>query len=439
MAHKLNKMLFFYRLSLILLLPFFILKLAIKAGKNPNYRQRIGERFGIYRKKKFNQKGVCIHAVSVGEVNAASGLIHHILKNYPKIPITVTCMTPTGSARIKAIFGEQVQHIYLPYDYGFAMRRFFDKLQPCLLVVMETEIWPTMLQQCQCTKIPVLYSNVRLSERSYKRYLRFKALTRFLFQEVSHFMVQTEQDANRIIALGAPANCVSVCGNLKFDQTASMRAIQVGGQIRQAIGDRVTLVAASTRDGEDEKVLSAFIKIQQQIPNALMILVPRHPERAPKIRELIAKRQINFIQYSDTQWMQQQEIDSSIRLSRQVDVILVDAIGVLSQFYVAADVAFVGGSLVDTGCQNVLEPCLYELPVLFGPSVYNFVEATNLLLQANAAIQVADSDDLAKRVIELINESHLVDTITKNATQVIKQNKGALNKQLKIIQPFLDQ
>lgn len=433
-------MFFLYRLIIVFALPFFLTRLAYKAYRNPLYRQRFAQRFGFYsRVKTAVPHGICIHAVSVGEVNAASGLIQALLHTYPNTPITVTCMTPTGAQRIQTLFGDKVQHVYLPYDFAFAMRRVLAHIKPSLLIIMETEIWPNLLHQCRKRRIPVLFANVRLSQGSYQGYRKVAAITRRLLPSVEKFMVQTADDAARLVDLGANADAVHVCGNVKFDYSACVDAIETGRYIRHAIGARPVWIAASTREGEEQHVLNAFKQIKKVVPELLLILVPRHPERRDNVLSLIQQADLQSLCYQDTKWLHELHAVPTATLDAQVDVLLVDAIGVLANFYAAADLAFVGGSLVDNGGQNMLEPCAYQLPVLFGPSVYNFTHITQLLLQAKAAIQVQDSHELAKQVMMLIESKHAAQDIANNAKAVIQQNQGALARHLDIISGVIAQ
>src|SRR5690606_10796754 len=276
-----------YSLVLHLALPLIFLRLLWRAWRAPAYGRRIGERFAVGL-PALRQGGIWIHAVSLGESIAAAPLIRELLERHPELPVTVTCMTPTGSERIQALFGERIQHRYLPYDLPWACARFLDRLQPKLAVIMETELWPNHIHACHKRGIPVALANARLSERSARGYARFARLTAPMLAKLDLIAVQTEVEAERFRQLGARPGCVEVTGSIKFDLSVAAELPQRAAELRAAWGaqERPVWIAASTHAGEDEVMLAAHRQLLAERPDALLILVPRHPERFTQVFEL---------------------------------------------------------------------------------------------------------------------------------------------------------
>ena len=399
-----------------------MLRLIWRGIHAPAYWRRWAERFGFIPQLT-HQNTIWLHAVSVGEVQAAIPLLQSLHEQYPGIPVVVTTMTPTGSERVKANLGEGVLHVYAPYDLPGAVQRFLKRAKPSLAIIMETELWPNLFYYCYQQKIPLIVANARLSERSARRYRRFHNLTRQTLQLVSAFAVQAQADASRLIQLGADSSRVHVTGNIKFDIKIPASRLEQAQALRREWGqDRPVWIAASTHEGEDEIVLAAFEKVRQDVPQALLVLVPRHPERFGKVAALCFKQGYMTIMRSE-----HQECDSS------TDIVIGDTMGELRLFYGAVDAAFVGGSLVPTGGHNVLEPAAMRLPVIFGPHMFNFAEISRLLLEAGAAVRVNNAQELAQTVtMFLTNTPRRLETGEK-AYQVIERNRGALDKMLTII------
>ncbi|MBL4783660.1 MAG: lipid IV(A) 3-deoxy-D-manno-octulosonic acid transferase [Porticoccaceae bacterium] len=404
-----------YSALLYLLSPFLVLKLLLRGRKAPAYLSRWGERFGFYSKRQ-PQGVIWFHTVSVGEAEAAFSLITKVADEYPDAPILVTTTTPTGSARVKAFLGHRVEHVYLPYDLPGAMRRFYRKFQPRIVVILETEIWPNMLYQATRRNVPSLIVNARLSEKSTKGYARLGTFTTQTLANLTHVCAQTQTAADRFVELGLEKDKVSVPGNIKFDidMPASLQE-QAEAIRRDWFKQRPSWIAASTHEGEDEQVLAAFSLIKKKILNALLILVPRHPERFDEV----AKRS---------------ELDgfSVTRRSQHAggvvnsDVFLLDVMGELKLYYATVDIAFVGGSLVSTGGHNMLEPACLAVPVIFGPHVFNFVEISERLLACKAAVQVNDQDDLANTVMHLLEHSDERSIMGVAGESFVEQNRGAV-------------
>lgn len=414
-----------YTLMFHLGLPLVALRLWLRARKAPAYRQRIGERFAIGL-PAMQRGGFWVHAVSVGESIAAAPMIRALLKQYPDVPITVTCMTPTGSERIGAMFaGEpRIQHCYLPYDLPWAAGRFLDHVQPRLGIIMETELWPNHIAQCARRGIPVMLANARLSERSARGYGRFARLTRPMLAQMSGFAVQTEVEARRFIDLGARPECVTVTGSIKFDLSIDPQLLESAARLReqwQTTG-RPVWIAASTHAGEDESVLAAHRQVLTSHPDALLILVPRHPERFGSVHDLCQQQGFATVRRSTGQ-----------DVTPATSVLLGDTMGELLFLYALADVAFVGGSLVPNGGHNLLEPAALAKPVLSGPHLFNFLEIAGMLRSAGALEEVNDATALAAAVQRLFDQPQLAESMASAGLNVMKANQGALQRLLDLI------
>jgi len=411
-----------YTLLFHLALPLLALRLYLRARKAPAYGRRIGERFAI-KLPTMRKGGIWVHAVSVGESIAAAPMVRALLKAYPELPITLTCMTPTGSERIGALFADEprVQHCYLPYDLPWAAGRFLDHVQPRLGVIMETELWPNHIHQCARRGIPVALANARLSERSARGYGRFARLTRPMLAEMSLIAAQTEVEAQRFLALGARAACVQVTGSIKFDLKIDEQLVPRAQALRQqwAATSRPVWIAASTHDGEDALILQAHQQLLQVHGDALLILVPRHPERFDAVHA-ICSQQFATVRRS-----------TGLPVLAQTQVLLGDTMGELLFLYALADMAFVGGSLVPTGGHNPLEPAALALPVLMGPHVFNFLEISAMLREAGALQQVDDAGGLAGAVQRLVELPQDARRMGEAGRAVMRANQGALQRLLK--------
>ncbi len=409
-----------YTLLFHLGLPLVALRLFLRSRKAPAYAQRIGERFALGL-PALKPSGIWVHAVSVGESIAAAPMIRALMQRHPGLPITVTCMTPTGSERIRALFGDQVQHCYLPYDLPWAAARFLDRVRPVLGVIMETELWPNHIHQCAKRGIPVTLANARLSERSARGYARFAGLTRPMLEEMSWIAVQTEAEAERFRQLGARPECVSVTGSIKFDLTIDPELLARAADLRNQwqARQRPIWIAASTHAGEDEIVLAAHRQLLEKHPDALLLLVPRHPERFGPMFELCQR-----------EGFRTQRRSTGERVTADTQVLLGDTMGELLFLYALADVAFVGGSLVPNGGHNLLEPAALGKPVLSGPHLFNFLEIAAQLREVGALREVADAPSLAVGVAALWDEPASAGRMAEAGLGVMKANQGALERLL---------
>ncbi|WP_282413097.1 lipid IV(A) 3-deoxy-D-manno-octulosonic acid transferase [Pseudomonas sp. PS01299] len=403
-------------------LPLVAIRLWLRSRKAPAYAKRIGERFS-YGMPRLQPGGIWVHAVSVGESIAAAPMIRALLQRYPQLPITVTCMTPTGSERIQALFaGEpRIQHCYLPYDLPCAAARFLDHAKPKLAVIMETELWPNHIHQCAKRGIPVALANGRLSERSARGYGRFSKLTAPMLAEMSFFAVQTEAEAQRFRDLGARPQTVEVTGSIKFDLTIDPQLLQRAAELRgqwQAL-ERPVWIAASTHEGEDEVVLDAHRRLLANYPNALLILVPRHPERFNSVFELCQREGFATVRRS-----------TGANVEADTSVLLGDTMGELLFLYALADSAFVGGSLVPNGGHNLLEPAALAKPVLSGPHLFNFLDIAAQLREAGALAEVDDAEGLAVEVQRLFELPRDAQRMAEAGLAVMRRNQGALQRLL---------
>ena len=414
-----------YSLLFHLLLPLIALRLLWRAWRAPAYARRIAERFA-FGLPPLKPGGIWVHAVSVGESIAAAPLIRQLLVLYPQLPITITCMTPTGSERIQAMFGGaeyqgRVQHCYMPYDLPWAAARFLDRVQPRLAVVMETELWPNHIHQCARRGIPVALANARLSERSARGYARFARLTAPMLAELSLIAVQTQVEAERFLALGARSEAVQVTGSIKYDLTIAPQLLEQATAQRQQwqLDGRPVWIAASTHAGEDEIVLAAHRQLLQVRADTLLILVPRHPERFNSVYELCQREGFSSVRRS-----------TGNPVNAEQQVLLGDTMGELLLLYALADIAFVGGSLVPNGGHNLLEPAALGKPVLSGPQLFNFLEIAAQLRAAGALGEVRDADSLAAAVQRLWQQPDESERMREAGLEVMLRNQGALQRLL---------
>ncbi|MBK4727241.1 lipid IV(A) 3-deoxy-D-manno-octulosonic acid transferase [Erwinia sp. MYb375] len=417
-----------YTALLYLIQPLIWLRLWLRGRKAPAYRKRWAERYGFCT-GKVKPEGILLHSVSVGETLAAIPLVRALRHRYPDLPIVVTTMTPTGSERASSAFGKDVHHVYLPYDLPGAMNRFFDTVRPRLVIIMETELWPNMITQLHARKIPLVIANARLSERSAKGYAKIGKFMKRLLQRITLIAAQNQEDGERFIGLGVKRSQLSVTGSLKFDISVTpelaARAITLR---RQWAPRRPVWIATSTHEGEESIILEAHRKLLERFPNLLLILVPRHPERFDTARALTQKAGFSYTLRSSG------EIPSG-----STQVVIGDTMGELMLLYGIADLAFVGGSLVERGGHNPLEPAAHAIPVLMGPHIFNFKDICARLQQADGLITVTDADSLDKEIGTLLTDEDYRLYYGRHAVDVLHQNQGALQRLLHLLEPHLPQ
>lgn len=386
---------------------------------------RWGERFGFYSDLQLD-RSIWIHTVSVGEAQAAEPMVTLLQQRYPDIPIIITTTTPTGSDRVVKLFGDTVSHVYFPYDLPFSINAFLDRVKPKLLVMMETEIWPNLLAICKRKKIPTVLANARLSENSAKGYARFTAFSKMTFGSIGVVAAQAPADAERFLGLGVSRDRVRVTGSIKFDIHMPASLHERAEVLRRQWGERPVWVAASTHEGEDELVLSAHRSVLEKVPEALLVLVPRHPERFDRVAGLCQNNRFAMVRRS-----------ANDECGQDVEVYLGDTMGELTLFLAAADVAFVGGSLVPTGGHNVLEPAALGLPVVFGPHMFNFAIISSMLLSEDAAQQVGGEVQLSEVVARWFGDASERTRIGENGRSVVEANRGALDRLMAVVEEQL--
>lgn len=413
---------FGYTLLLWALLPRIFWHLFKRSRRQPAYLEHVAERFGFYAIKA-DKPVIWLHAVSVGETRAASPVIARLLKAYPQHRILVTHMTPTGRQTGEELYGDRVLRCYLPYDFPFAVRRFLDCFKPALGLLMETELWFNLIRACKERGTPLLLVNARLSEKSAARYARVEELARSALRDLAAIAAQTDSDAQRLIALGAPG--VKVTGNLKFDITPPAEALDLGARLRQRFGEhRPVFLAASTREGEEAVILDALE--QAAVPGLLSVIVPRHPQRFDQVASLLQKRGLKY-----------QRRSTEEAIAPDTRVVLGDTMGEMFAYYAACDLAFVGGSLLPFGGQNLIEACAAGRPVLIGLYTYNFAEAAKHAIETGAARRVQDSQELAQQVTELLENPQALATMASAGRNFAAQHRGAAERLMELIGEWL--
>ena len=412
----------FYTLVLWLLLPYIFLRLAWRARKQPEYLRHVGERFGFYSAQS-DQPVIWLHTVSVGETRAAQSLVTKLRTAYPDHRILLTHTTPTGRATSEQLYGDGALRVYLPYDYPFAVHRFLQHFRPRLGILMETEVWFNLIHACHTANVPLLLLNARLSEKSARGYARFARLTRDALGELAAIAAQTAGDAARLTRLGAKN--VAVTGNLKFDIEPPPAMLELGGRLREQFGAaRKVFLAASTRDGEEALLLDALKNMH--MPDLLLVIVPRHPQRFAEVAALLEQRGLPFRCRS--------EIGGGAAIPAEIRAVLGDSMGEMFAYYAAADLAFIGGSLLPCGGQNLIEACAAGTPVLVGPHTYNFAEATRLAVAAGAAAQVQDGDGLVREAQCLLDDPDALRWMHDRCAGFVRSNRGATDRLLQIIE-----
>jgi 3-deoxy-D-manno-octulosonic-acid transferase len=412
-----------YSAILILLIPLALARLLWRGLSSRGYWQRLGERFGWV--PPMAGPVIWLHAVSVGEVRAVAPLVRGLQEQYPGHRILITSMTPTGSDTARALFGASVAHCYVPYDLPTAVWRFLQRTRPRLALIMETELWPNLFHQCHRRGIPLVLANVRMSEKSARGYRRFAGFTRATLANVSRVGAQTEADAERVHALGAAQ--VEVTGSIKFEMEVPAKLAAQAAVLRSGCGERPVWVAASTREGEEELVLDAFARLRTRLPPLLLVLVPRHPERFDSVAKLCQQHGLLLERRSERQ-------DG---VAPDTAILLGDTMGELLLFHAAADVSFIGGSLVPLGGQNLLEAAAVGTPVVFGPHMFNFSDISRMALERGAGRQVQDATELADAVADYLEHPAARKAAGVAGQRMVSENRGALAKTLALLRPLL--
>jgi 3-deoxy-D-manno-octulosonic-acid transferase len=414
-----------YSALLYVVAPLVFVATALRGLRDPSYRDRLSERLG-FTAVRFTTPPIWIHAVSVGEVQAAAALVRALISRYPQHPMLVTTATPTGAQRVRALFGDSVRHAYLPYDLPGAVRRFLDRTTPQLAIVMEREIWPNLYRACFARRIPILLASARISDRSGRRHLRFAGLFRDALACDVTIAAQTEADAERFRALGIPPAAVHVTGNVKFDLEVPEDVRRTGAHIRAEFAHRPVWTAGSTHEREEDIVLDAHERVRTTRSDALLVLVPRHPNRFDAVKAWLRSRNVRFASRSARE-----------AITADTSVLLVDTLGELLSFYAAANVAFVGGSLVPIGGHNLLEPAALNRPIITGPHNFNAADIAENFLASGAAVQVESATGLGSAVLDLLTNAARRDQMIARAHAILQSNRGALARLLALIEKLL--
>jgi len=409
------------------LAPLVVPILVWKAMRNPAYLDRWEERFGFGRSHT-ERRSIWIHAVSVGEVVAASTMVRRLREAYPDVPVLISTVTPTGAQRVADLFGEEVIHSYIPYDMPGAVKRFFDRFKPRLAIIMETEIWPNLYHECGRRGVPLVLANARVSPRSVGKYRRFVSL---FAETLSHGIVlaaQSERDAERFRLIGASPDRTHVVGNIKFDVRLPAEVVDAGRRFRaENAPGRPVWIAASTHEGEEDAALAAHLALRQRFPRLLLLLVPRHPQRFDSVAATVGRTGLTCVRRS-----------SGMPCSAETDVFLGDTLGELSVFYAAADVAFVGGSLVRVGGHNLLEPAAVALPIVTGPHNFNAEDIAEMLRSAGALRVVEDQQSLEREIADCLASPETSRRRGMAGRIILDENRGALDRLMKLVIPLLD-
>jgi 3-deoxy-D-manno-octulosonic-acid transferase len=416
---------FLYSCFAYLISPFWVGALALRGFRDRIHWRGFSQRFGLG--KKVPARSIWVHAVSVGEVQAGVPLVEALLKRFPQIPLVLTTVTPTGRARAEALFGSRADVRYVPIDLPGAVRRFFQRVQPQLAIILETEIWPNLYHRCGRLGVPLVLASARISPRSVTSYRRMVGLFRETLSHGIFIAAQSAEDAERFVSIGANAARTHVVGNIKFDFGYPPDMESRGHELRRMLGaHRPVWVAGSTHAQEEALVLDAHALIRQRFSDALLVLVPRHPPRFPEVVGLLRDRAVPFVTRT-----------SKNSVSSECQVYLLDTLGELSAFYAAGDVAFVGGSLVPIGGHNLLEPAALSLPIVAGPHNFNSADIARMLVDRSAVRIVNDAAQLAAVVGDLLTEPATRAAMGASGRKTVDENRGAVARLMQFLEPLL--
>lgn len=417
-----------YTLAFYLALPLIMARLLWRARRAPAYARRWAERFGIFAAPELRKPAIWVHAVSVGESIAAAPMLKALMSRHPEASFVVTTTTPTGSEQVRKLFGDAVFHIYAPYDLPTCIASFLKRIQPKCLIIMETELWPNTVAQCRKRGIPVILANGRLSEKSANGYRKVEGLMRPVFEKLSAAAIQHTDDAGRMESLGLPAEVSHVTGNIKFDLAIPDALRERAAELKAEINgeqQRLIWIAASTHRGEDEQILAAFERARRNVPELFLVLVPRHPERFSDVVQLCEAQGYKTVRRS-----------AGAAIPANTQVLVGDTMGELLLLFGAADLAFVGGSLVPVGGHNLIEPAAWSLPIVTGPHLFNFAEASRLLLNAEAMTVADNEQTLAQWLVTMAKDAEGRKRAGDSARAVAEANRGALDRLLEVIEPY---
>lgn len=416
----------FYTILFYLALPVILCRLWFRGRKAPAYRERWLERLGVLPEFAADKAPLWIHAVSVGETMAIVPLVKLLQARHPELPIVMTTMTPTGAERVAATFGESVRHFYCPYDLPFALNRFLNKLNPRACIIVETELWPNLINACRNRNLPVLVANARLSARSAKGYAKFAGVTEPMLRQIDLIAAQNETDGKRFVDLGLPADRLNVTGSIKFDVAAPEGSARLAYSLRQLWGqNRPVIVGASTHEGEEKVLLDTYRAQLEQFPDLLLVIVPRHPERFDTVANLVKQSGFSLARRSQGD---QPKPDTQVYLG--------DTMGELMKLLAAADIAFVGGSLIERGGHNPLEPAVLKKPVVMGPHFFNFEQICDQLSEAGGLSVVENAEAFERRINNLLTDKAMSREQGEKGYEFVVKNQGALERLYTLIDRF---
>jgi len=407
-----------------LYLPIAILKLRQKDRGNGLWKIKLKNQLGRVDVKA--NKVIWLHCVSVGEFHAAIPLIEQLIEMFSDHRILITTTTTTGSVAVKNHYGDNIEHCFFPFDLPFALKRFVNKIKPEICILLETELWPNLINLLHKRKIPIALVNARLSQRSLAKYQKSSAkLARDTINKITLIASQNERSSERFLALGANPDIIHTIGSLKFDSNLSADT-KISDNLRRIVGNRRVVVFASTRSGEEKEILQSYSKLNEKF-DALLVIVPRHPERFDEVHKLITDNKLNVIRRSEDELC-----------SKETEILLGDSMGELMSYYSICDIAFIGGSLTRDGGQNMLEAAASSKPVLFGPHIFNFEHISQLLLNSDGAVQVSDANQLMQTIAELLLDEDKRVAIGKNAKKIIEDNRGVTKQLIELLTPQID-
>lgn len=420
----------FYSIAWSLALPFVLFRLWLRGKQEPGYRQHIGERLAWY--PNFNKRQlIWVHAVSAGETRAAEPIIRALLKNYPEHQILLTHMTPIGRSTGQTLFANVAHRLtqsFVPYDINWMIRRFLRHFSPRICILIETEVWPNLIAQCKAANIPVTLVNARLSERSLKKAQRLSKLILPAAQAIDYVAAQSGPDADRLRSLGVRDLCIT--GNMKFDVTPPPLMAERGAKLRAYFGQRPVFICASTREGEEALIIQAFTQLQ--LPRALLIITPRHPQRFDQVAALLGQQQLRYVRRSTL------DLDQDpILIPADTQVLLGDSMGEMYMYYAASDLAFVGGSLVALGGHNLIEAFAMSRPVLIGPHTFNFSEITEQAIEADCAQRAANANEVMQSAQALLDDAAKRTQMGTQAHAFFLQHQGATDRTMRAIEKFI--
>ena len=408
---------FLYNCFVLILLPAMAFRIVFKSLKDHDYKKHFFHRLGIYKDIKSLHRPIWFHAVSLGEVISSKSIVNDLLKNNEVI---MTVSTPTGLREAKKIYGDNLTVVYTPWDLIIFVKKFIKKFNPVALIIFETEIWPSMIYQSSKNNIPIILSNARLSQTSYRSYMRFKFFVLDTLNKFSLILAQSDQHLDRFRRMGVSINKIKKVGSVKFDIK-----IKRNESIKRF--DNLVL-AASTHIGEDEIIADTFIRLKKEFDNLKLIIVPRHPERSIKVHKIFKDKLIN----SEISSILPGEVFSK-------DVVIINSIGMLNDLYKMATISFIGGSLFKQyGGHNIVEPAINKCSFIVGPFMKNFEEVINIFKIEDACIQISDSELLYSKMKELLTNHDLRNNMTNNALKVIENNRGSSEIQFKYINNLIN-